>query len=202
MLNVNSSNNSKLLCGDAVGNNSGIDGESDDVALTRSSTSFDSLRSEVTKNADDDFNDISSDIKTKIIGSNNGMLEPKKRRKRRNPLDIEIPENLCCEYRGVCWNKSHRSWHSRIEFNGKREHLGYFYTSEEAAKAYDKRAIELFGKNAIVNFPESLHQSSNSKDDVEECAPYYCGKRVQKDGVAQIREVRKKRRTKKFTIKK
>jgi len=32
--------------------------------------------------------------------------------------------------------------------------LGYHATAEEAARAYDKKAIELFGEFALLNFPE------------------------------------------------
>ncbi|MCU5100544.1 AP2 domain-containing protein [Bacillus cereus] len=38
--------------------------------------------------------------------------------------------------------------------DGKYIYLGLFETQEEAAKAYDKKAIELFGDKAILNFPE------------------------------------------------
>lgn len=41
---------------------------------------------------------------------------------------------------------------SRIKYNGKILHLGTFNTPEEAALAYNKKAIELFGfEKAIIN---------------------------------------------------
>lgn len=45
---------------------------------------------------------------------------------------------------------------ARITVNGKREYLGYFSTPEQAAKAYDKKAYELYGDKAILNFPELI----------------------------------------------
>jgi len=36
--------------------------------------------------------------------------------------------------------------------------LGYFHTAEEAAECYDRKAIEMYGEFAQVNFPEKMNE--------------------------------------------
>lgn len=53
-------------------------------------------------------------------------------------------------YRGVSrWKKRYQS---KIWFNNVCLYLGSYKTPEDAAMAYDKKAIELFGADAYVNF--------------------------------------------------
>jgi len=55
------------------------------------------------------------------------------------------------KFKGVYWNKNIKKWHSRIGHNNKRIHLGFFKKEIEAARAYDKKAKELFGDCCYVN---------------------------------------------------
>lgn len=52
-------------------------------------------------------------------------------------------------YKGVY--KQNNKWRSRIKINYKFIHLGYFCKETEAAKAYNKKALELFGEFAYLN---------------------------------------------------
>lgn len=55
------------------------------------------------------------------------------------------------KYKGVYWNKNENKWRVAIYVNYKSKHLGYFLSELDAAKAYDKAAIELFSDFALTN---------------------------------------------------
>jgi hypothetical protein len=42
-------------------------------------------------------------------------------------------------------------WRAKIGIAGKRVHIGYFATAEDAARAYDAKAVELWGEHAKTN---------------------------------------------------
>lgn len=54
-------------------------------------------------------------------------------------------------YKGVYKAKHGTVWASAISLNKKRKFLGYFKTEADAALAYNKMAIELFGEFAVLN---------------------------------------------------
>jgi AP2-like factor, euAP2 lineage len=56
-------------------------------------------------------------------------------------------------YKGVIYikNKTMDKWRACIKINGKRISLGRYLTEKEAAIAYNKKAIELFGEFACLN---------------------------------------------------
>ena len=57
-------------------------------------------------------------------------------------------------HKGVCWCKSHNKFNAYIYQRSKRYHLGWFVNEDDAARAYDKKARELFGEYAYLNFPD------------------------------------------------
>lgn len=55
-------------------------------------------------------------------------------------------------YKGVSWFKHLGKWRADIQKDGKLRYLGHFSDKVEAAKAYDRAALELFGEFALLNF--------------------------------------------------
>lgn len=60
------------------------------------------------------------------------------------------------KYKGVWWDSHHKKWLAIISLKGKHIYLGFFDNQIDAAKAYDKKAAELFGDFAYLNFPEKI----------------------------------------------
>lgn len=56
-------------------------------------------------------------------------------------------------YKGVSKKKSTGRYTAQIKQYGYGIYIGIFATEIEAAKAYDKKAVELFGEFARLNFP-------------------------------------------------
>ena len=59
--------------------------------------------------------------------------------------------NSSSKYRGVGLHKSSGKWRAYVSFKGKGFSLGLHNTPEDAAKAYNIKAKELFGKFAYLN---------------------------------------------------
>lgn len=57
-------------------------------------------------------------------------------------------------YKGVSFCKIMGKWRTRIQYNKKGIIAGYFENKEDAARAYDNMAKELYGEFANLNLPE------------------------------------------------
>lgn len=64
----------------------------------------------------------------------------------------KIQKQTSSKYKGVSWQKKEKKWYSSIKSNYKSYNLGLYEKEIDAAKAYDNKALELFGKFANINF--------------------------------------------------
>ncbi len=55
------------------------------------------------------------------------------------------------KFKGVGWDKVNRKWRAKIMIDYCTIHLGRFDSEIEAALAYNKAAIKLFGEFALIN---------------------------------------------------
>ena len=68
-----------------------------------------------------------------------------------NHMNSKKRKNTTSKYKGVCWDKENNKWRSQIKLKGKLIHLGRFHSEVEAAEAYNRKAIELFGEFKQLN---------------------------------------------------
>jgi len=70
-----------------------------------------------------------------------------------NQYNRKRGKNNTTGYKGI--KRQGNKWQAKIGYQGKQRYLGTFETPEEAAQAYDKAAIELYGDFARGNLTES-----------------------------------------------
>jgi hypothetical protein len=76
------------------------------------------------------------------------------------------------KYKGVYYDKTSKKWRAYIMINRKTKHLGLFTDEKDAARAYNAKALELFGEYAYLNEiaededePETTPDDSDSNSD-------------------------------------
>ena len=76
-----------------------------------------------------------------------------------NTLNRGAQSNNKTGYKGVCYDKSRGKYKADIKRGEKKICIGRFETAEEAAHAYDRKAIELHGEFARTNFPRKYYEN-------------------------------------------
>lgn len=72
-------------------------------------------------------------------------------------------------FKGVFRSSNRRDrWVAQIQLNGRSQHLGVFASPKQAALAYDRAALEAFGKFAHLNFG---NDNASTQRCVEEAMP-------------------------------
>lgn len=64
-------------------------------------------------------------------------------------------------FKGVVWHKGGNKWMAQTKVFGRRMYLGLHETEEDAARAYDRAALEYFGEFARLNFPQEQLAASS-----------------------------------------
>lgn len=88
-----------------------------------------------------------------LVVNPKGCNNPPKRERVGWRFNFRRNTNNKSGYIGVHWHKKNMKWRAQIAggHKYKRESLGMFSDPKDAARAYNKRAIELYGESAILN---------------------------------------------------
>ena len=64
------------------------------------------------------------------------------------------------KFKGITYIPRKDKWQVRLRANGVVYNLGYYKDPVEAAKAHDRKAIELHGQFASLNFPKESYETA------------------------------------------
>lgn len=97
-----------------------------------------------------------TDSKIKVDHINGNKLDNRKSNLRiattqQNGMNRTKIKKFTSKYKGVGWNKRNKKWRAIIYLNNKCIYIGAYKTELEAAKAYNKKAKELYGEFAKLN---------------------------------------------------
>jgi len=68
----------------------------------------------------------------------------------------QVGVNKTSQFKGVFYDKARGKYMAQIKINYRSTFIGRYQSEMEAAKAYDKKAKEVFGEFAYLNFLEVL----------------------------------------------
>lgn len=69
--------------------------------------------------------------------------------------------NSSSKYKGVYWETRRSKWRILIQVAGKKIHLGYSDSEDEAAKIYNRASLEYFGKYSYQNIIGANNNTEN-----------------------------------------
>lgn len=68
-----------------------------------------------------------------------------------NMANARRPSHNTSGYKGVHFHKKAKKYSASMQIHGKSKHLGLFLSAVEAAKAYNKAALSVWGDFAYIN---------------------------------------------------
>lgn len=83
--------------------------------------------------------------------SNNALANLRAASNSQNGANKPMGKKECGGFKGVRKKKGAKNWTARIKCEGSEIYLGTFSSEEEAAKAYNLKALEVFGEFAELN---------------------------------------------------
>lgn len=84
-------------------------------------------------------------------GLNNQRFNLRNCTNQQNCMNARPQSGCLSKFKGVYFHKQINRWRAVLTFNGKVNSCGCYATEEEAACAYNKKAVELFGSFARPN---------------------------------------------------
>lgn len=87
--------------------------------------------------------------------SNNKIENLREATQSENRANAVVNKDNQTGYKGVNFrpNRVSKKYRARVQ----QKHIGWFETAIEAAKAYDEKALEIFGEYAKLNFERGIH---------------------------------------------
>jgi hypothetical protein len=74
----------------------------------------------------------------------------------------QIPTRGISKYKGIYWHNRNKKWVAQIKSGNNRIHIGCFENEKDAARAYNEKAIELFGEFAYLNYITEEDDETNT----------------------------------------